>query len=483
MLSALALPDERGRVVLRPKNCCCQEEFWPGWSSMTPRSARSPRRTLIAGAPACHRSRRARQLRGRARRRRHDSRPRSRRRARLPGGGDARRRRTGHRWRSFVGVRDLELIRSDAWPAALAALAGPPLRATVVEPAMVVTAATRPGCPRTPRGGYDPSRGRRPALVVRSAPRGALRRRRHRRRRRVPAGGRRASRPRTMPIPTTCSSGSPTRAARSAGRRPRRSTRAPSLCGLVERVRGVCAAGALVTARRQPQRSSTRRICCRCWGVGCSLPVSLADALAGRRSARPRSGQSSSAPSTSSAKARRPVTTCCTMRLMVADVDGTPRRSLGDWWATCSMSTPRRRRSVLAAAGRAGRAIGHDARSRPSSHANPTRPSYCFSRPTSTDAPPLLAAARRRVSIAEAPQSDDEAGQPDPRATTPRRGRPSGDATPAARRTRSPRAPPRCSPAGTRWSAAAADPDDAVRAQAWSNLIRSLSRHCQNLTR
>jgi hypothetical protein len=43
----------------------------------------------------------------------------------------------------FVGVRDLELIRDDAWPAALSELAGPRLRATVVEPAMVVTAATR----------------------------------------------------------------------------------------------------------------------------------------------------------------------------------------------------------------------------------------------------------------------------------------------------------------------------------------------------
>jgi hypothetical protein len=43
----------------------------------------------------------------------------------------------------FVGVRDLELVRHDAWLAALAVLAGPAFRAAVVEPAMVMTSASR----------------------------------------------------------------------------------------------------------------------------------------------------------------------------------------------------------------------------------------------------------------------------------------------------------------------------------------------------
>ncbi len=47
----------------------------------------------------------------------------------------------------FTGVRDLELIRPDAWPAALAELAKPPLRALVVEPATVVTSTSRARVP------------------------------------------------------------------------------------------------------------------------------------------------------------------------------------------------------------------------------------------------------------------------------------------------------------------------------------------------
>ncbi|HEY0871217.1 MAG TPA: hypothetical protein VGD55_12525 [Acidothermaceae bacterium] len=38
----------------------------------------------------------------------------------------------------FVGVRDLEFVRDDAWPAALALLSKPPLRATVVDRAVVI---------------------------------------------------------------------------------------------------------------------------------------------------------------------------------------------------------------------------------------------------------------------------------------------------------------------------------------------------------
>jgi hypothetical protein len=43
----------------------------------------------------------------------------------------------------LVALRDLELVRDDAWPATLALLARPPLRAAVVEPARVVLAGGR----------------------------------------------------------------------------------------------------------------------------------------------------------------------------------------------------------------------------------------------------------------------------------------------------------------------------------------------------
>ena len=43
----------------------------------------------------------------------------------------------------FVAVRDLELVRGDAWPAALRLLARPPLRSAVVQPAVVSTSSTR----------------------------------------------------------------------------------------------------------------------------------------------------------------------------------------------------------------------------------------------------------------------------------------------------------------------------------------------------
>ncbi|MGH8890652.1 MAG: sacsin N-terminal ATP-binding-like domain-containing protein [Acidothermaceae bacterium] len=43
----------------------------------------------------------------------------------------------------LVAVRDLELVRPDAWPAALQLLGRPPLRGAVVEPAIASTSATR----------------------------------------------------------------------------------------------------------------------------------------------------------------------------------------------------------------------------------------------------------------------------------------------------------------------------------------------------
>jgi len=43
----------------------------------------------------------------------------------------------------FVAVRDLEFVRDDAWPQALALLAVPPLRSAVVEPAIASTATQR----------------------------------------------------------------------------------------------------------------------------------------------------------------------------------------------------------------------------------------------------------------------------------------------------------------------------------------------------
>jgi hypothetical protein len=47
----------------------------------------------------------------------------------------------------LIGVRDLEFVRDDAWPAALALLAKPPLRAAVVEQALVVSATLRARVP------------------------------------------------------------------------------------------------------------------------------------------------------------------------------------------------------------------------------------------------------------------------------------------------------------------------------------------------
>ena len=47
----------------------------------------------------------------------------------------------------LVGVRDLEFVRDDAWDAALAQLSTPPLRAAVVEPALVVSATLRARVP------------------------------------------------------------------------------------------------------------------------------------------------------------------------------------------------------------------------------------------------------------------------------------------------------------------------------------------------
>jgi hypothetical protein len=47
----------------------------------------------------------------------------------------------------LIGVRDLEFVRDDAWPAALALLARPPLRAAVVEQALVVSATLRARVP------------------------------------------------------------------------------------------------------------------------------------------------------------------------------------------------------------------------------------------------------------------------------------------------------------------------------------------------
>jgi len=47
----------------------------------------------------------------------------------------------------LVGVRDLEFVRADAWPAALALLAQPPLRAAVVEQAVVLDGAMQARVP------------------------------------------------------------------------------------------------------------------------------------------------------------------------------------------------------------------------------------------------------------------------------------------------------------------------------------------------
>ncbi|MDQ1541634.1 MAG: hypothetical protein QOH29_2360, partial [Actinomycetota bacterium] len=47
----------------------------------------------------------------------------------------------------LVGVRDLEFVRADAWDAALAQLSTPPLRAAVVEPALVVSTTLRARVP------------------------------------------------------------------------------------------------------------------------------------------------------------------------------------------------------------------------------------------------------------------------------------------------------------------------------------------------